>query len=99
MEKGIFEKPNLFVRLNEDAKVLISAMNEVQVLVIRLQDKKEADTEAYELANKLLDLANEYSLGSVKDRKELEDMVFGIDNDMVENLPLSNLLKNDLLKG
>ena len=44
-------------------------------------------------------LANEYSLGSVKDRKELEDMVFGIDNDMVENLPLSNLLKNDLLKG
>ena len=54
MEKGIFEKPNLFVRLNEDAKVLISAMNEVQVLVIRLQDKKEADTEAYELANKLL---------------------------------------------
>ena len=80
-------------RLYDDAKVVIEAMNEVQVLVLRLQDSKDADTEAYELANKLLDIANEYSLGSVKDRKELAEVVFGIDKDMVDNLPLVDLLK------
>ena len=71
----------LMRRIYDDAQLVLVKMNEVQTLCVKLDEGTGTPADEYDWASLLLDMANDYKLGSHCDRETLATLCCDIDDE------------------